>query len=187
MIRLIALCLACILAATAATAQVVNGDFSAGPTGWTPAASGSAGVQFTAFGWPADSVNLRRVWTLMGDLTGTASVTQTFECNGEGEGGTCDIRLDRLINTNGPVVTFIINIDGDLAHSFTHGPLHRSDWTPVTVQVGCGLHTLVIGATATVAANEDDWNVNVDNVVAVCEGSVANEVRTFGALKAIYR
>lgn len=180
-------CALLLLLSFTATAQVVNGDFSAGPTGWTPAASGSAGAQFTAFGWPANSVNLCRVCTLTGDLTGIASVTQTFECNGEGEGGTCDIRLDRLINTNGPAVTFIINIDGDLAHSFTHGPLHRSNWTPVAVQVGCGLHTLVIGATATVAANEDDWNVNVDNVVAVCEGSVAYEARTFGALKAIYR
>lgn len=186
MTRFIALSLVCILSA-AATAEVVNGDFSAGSTEWTPATSGSAGVQFTAFGWPTDSVNLRRIWIITNEPTGTASVSQTFECNGEGDGGTCDIRLDRLINTNGPVVTFRVIVDGELAHSFAHGPLHRSDWTPVTVQVGCGLHTLVIAATATVAANEDDWNVNVDNVVAVCEGSVAIEGAAFGALKATYR
>lgn len=187
MIKTLAAALLVFLLPVAASAQVVNGDFSAGSTGWSTASSGSAAVQFTSFGWPADSVNLRRIHTLTGDLTGTASVSQIFECTAEGEGGVCDIRLDRLINTNGPVVTFRVIVDGELVHSFAHGPLHRNDWTPVTVQVGCGLHTLVIAATATVSTSEDDWNVNVDNVVGVCEGSVANEGRTFGSLKAIYR
>lgn len=187
MARLATLALLGLLLAATASAQIVNGDFSAGVTGWTPATSGTAGIQFTAFGLPDFSVNLRRVLTITGGPTGTASISQTFECTAEGEGGTCEIQLDRLINTNGPPVTFIVNVDGDLAHSFTHGPLNRNDWAHVSVQVGCGVHTLVIAATATVAEDQDDWNVNVDNVVAACVGSVANEARAFGALKATYR
>ena len=175
------------LLATNAAAQVTNGDFAAGPTGWTPGASGSAAVQFTAFGLPDFSANLRRVVTITGGPLGTASISQDFECTGEGEHGTCDIRLDRLINTNGPVVTFRVWVDGIIMHEFAHGPLNRNDWVPVTVQVGCGMHTLVIAASATVASDSDDWNVNVDNVSGVCEGSVATQGATFGALKATYR
>lgn len=185
--RILAPVLLGLLLATTAGAQVTNGDFTAGLTGWTPSSTGPAAVQFAAFGWPADSANLRRIWTITGPTTGTASISQEFSCDGGGEGGHCDIRLDRYINTNGPVVTFRVWVDGVIVHEFAHGPLNRSDWVPVAVQVGCGEHTLDIAATATVTSSTDDWNVNLDNVVGVCEGSVATEDAAFGALKATYR
>lgn len=168
-----------------AAAQLVNGDFSAGLSGWTIASSGSGLVLGNSYGNPGPSVMLSGE----GNDTnvGTASIAQTFLCGDGGVTGSCAIAFDYMCEASlSSVVHFTVELDNIVVFTVDHD-VTMAAFTPVAFSAPCGEHTLKFTASNAVAGIFNHWYIGLDNITASCQAAVADEARSWSAVKATYR
>jgi hypothetical protein len=164
---------------TAASAQIVNGDFQGGYAGWS--ATGCAAV--TGSGGNPGACGVVQYLN-----TGTSCVgalSQTFNCGSAG--GTCQVtfdwRLDLLAGFGTAV--FGLTADGGATWLFSAGAA-SGGWQQATVTLPCGPQTITFtqyDGTRTL----QDWEFRVDNVTAECVDPVSSERGTWSRIKAQYR
>jgi hypothetical protein len=165
--------------ATAASGQVVNGDFQGGYAGWS--ATGCAAV--TGGGGNPGACGV--VQYLNTGTSCTGSLSQTFNCGAVG--GSCQItfdwRLDQLAGFGTAI--FGMTADGGATWPFSVSGA-SAGWQQATVTLPCGPQTITFtqyDGTRTL----QDWEFRIDNVAAVCVDPVASEPGTWSRVKALYR
>lgn len=168
--------------APAASAQLVNGDFENGATGWITT-GGACGSVSPSGGNPGGQ-GVVQFLGLSSGCEGTLS--QTFNC-GAANGGDCvvsfDWRLEFLGGTGAAV--FGVTADGGASWLLTFSSAGLG-WQRASVVLPCGPQTLTFGVAAATRTPQD-WEFRVDNVTAECLDPVSVENRAWGTLKARYR
>ncbi|MBK6897784.1 MAG: hypothetical protein IPH09_00435 [bacterium] len=179
--------LALALLAGTAAAQVTNGTFDSGLTGWATAATLNGSVAWDTFGFPANAARLGATNPPLGLPTGSASIAQSFGCGGSFDEGSCVVSLDYAVASSfGAVIRVEVKLDNNVVWSSDHS----SNWSgviPVSFTAPCGLHNLEVSATYQSGGFHDGWRCWVDNVTAECVPTVAAETEAWGAVKAGYR
>lgn len=163
-------------------AQIINGDFEAGGTGWTPIQPPNWTVSFPPAG--GNPNGYARIQSPFGNSQGLGCVTQAFEC-GKDPAASCVITIDyqHASIDAGPLTGRVkIFIDQVLVH--TSPPSNNQPWTTVTVTAHCGRHELAL--CLEVDAGNNGWFACFDNVRASCEAPTPIEEGTWGAIKSIY-
>lgn len=175
-----------LLAGTAA-AQVANGTFDSGLTGWAASATVNGSVAWDTFGLPANSARLAATNPPLGLPVGSATITQSFGCGGSFDTGSCVVSLDYLVSSSfNAVVRVEVKLDGNEMWSSDHST-SWGDVVPVSFAAPCGLHHLEVTATYQSGGFHAGWACWVDNVRAECVPTVAGETAAWGAIKAGYR
>ena len=164
-------------------AQIVNGDFEAGGTGWTvsvpPGWTGSfppAGGNPNGFG---------QIMSPFGNSGGEGCLRQQFLCGEGAPASFCRITLDYLLHNvdasslSGRVVVMIDNVQ-----KFVSPPADDIGWTSISFSVPCGTHEIEL--CLQVDAGNNGWRAGFDNVKAFCETNVGVDNRTWGGVKALY-
>lgn len=168
-------------AATAASAQVYNGDFASSIVGWTVGGVGVPVSWHPTVGNPGGSAYF------YGAYGGNGSIEQMFQCGGGHGDGNCDISLEyRYYLSSGAAVQVAVsvdNIDLFVMNHTTESPL----WNPLTLTVPCGLHTIKFTTNTITLGTFGQWSVFLDNVQGLCTAVVPEETQDWGTLKAIYR
>lgn len=165
-----------------ATAQILNGTFDNGLTGWTVTTTGGGSATVFTNGNPAPGA---RLWNGFGHA-GSATLTQTFNCGG-GSDGSCSLSLDYATDTlYGSNMVVTVTLDNVVMYSANHNG-GVTAYTPVQFSVPCGQHTLAISAASTSTSLFSNWMMFVDNVTASCVPPVSTEGSTWSSLKATYR
>lgn len=168
--------------AVPATAQILNGTFDNGLTGWTVTTTGSGSATIFTNGNPAPGA---RLWNGFGQA-GSATLTQTFNCGG-GSDGSCSVSLDYATDTlYGSHMVVTVTLDNVVMYIANHNG-GVTAYTPVQFSVPCGQHTLAISASSTSTSLFSNWMTYVDNVTASCVPAVSTEGSTWSSLKATYR
>jgi hypothetical protein len=163
-----------------ATAQILNGTFDNGLTGWTVTTTGGCSATVSTNGNPAPGA---RLWN---NDAGSATLTQTFNCGG-GSDGSCSLSLDYATDTLvGSKMVVTVTLDNVVMYSANHNG-GVTAYTPVQFSVPCGQHTLGISAASTSTSPFSVWMMFVDNVTASCVPPVSTEGSTWSSLKATYR
>jgi len=158
------------------SATIVNGDFSAGFTGWSTDGfvSADSSAYLTA-GGSYNAVDLLGTTYLdlgvYGDVWGGSAIAQTFDLGSAGS-----VAFDFLFTANDefPYNDFaVVSIDGNLtklSDVATVGDYGISGWQHVSINFGAGSHTVGFGV-FNVKDNESDLSstLEVDNVQAVPE------------------
>lgn len=175
------------LLAGAASAQVTNGTFDSGLTGWAASATVNGSVAWDTFGLPANSARLGASNPPLGLPVGSATITQSFGCGGSFDDGSCVVSLDYVVASSfGAVIRIEVKLDGNQVWSSDHS----SNWSgviPVSFTAPCGLHNLEVSATYQSGGFHDGWRSWVDNVTAECVPTVATDAAAWGTLKTMYR
>lgn len=177
---------ACIvlLGAASARADITNGDFSAGGASWTTTVPARWTVEFlSSGGHPGGFAHLQSPF---GQSGGTACVSQRFVCGQKEPGSVCTITLEythRSIDSSPLAGRVKVMIDGTLV--FTSAPSDFQDWTPLSLEVPCGEHT--IDLCLEVAQGNNGWEAGFDNVASDCFGATPTEPARWGTVKALYR
>lgn len=169
--------------AAPATAQIINGTFDAGLTGWTATTTGDGGATVFSNGNPAPGA---RLWN-WGNASGSATLTQTFECGGGAE-GLCFLSLEYATDVTGGVTNMAVTVKLD--NVVMYSAIHNSTvatYSPVLFSAPCGQHTLEISAGSTATQPWANWMMIVDNVTASCVPPVSTEGSTWSGVKATYR
>lgn len=167
-----------------AAAQITNGDFSNGMTGWTTASSPPVTVyQYLAFGLPTPSALFSAP---ISSPLGFASTSQTFQCGSGAEAGTCVIAFDYYVDVSSATVKIEAIVDGTTEYTLTRNT-DTGGWVHAVVNVECGERALTVKVTCTSAGPFANWQVYVDNVTGACEVPVPTEASTWGKIKALYR
>ena len=188
MIRsLLSLCILLLLVSPA-TAQIVNGDFEAGGTGWTvvlapPGGGGPWTISFPAAG--GNPNGYANIHSPFGDSGGESCITQDFQCGEAGTVGVCDISLDYRHMTwdSSPLAGRVnIYIDGVLVH--TSPPVDDQGWTGFSFVTECGPHRIEL--CLEVDPGNNGWEACFDNVLAECDDNVPVQDGSWGAVKALY-
>jgi len=132
--------LAIVLAAPA-SAQILNGDFSAGGSDWNVVQPPNWTVSFPAAGGNPDAYG--RIQSPFGNSGGTGSIFQTFLCGDQAIPGHCvitlDYRLDQLDASAGSARVLIL-VDGWALYASGPGP--TAGWPNIPDQVPYGVHVL---------------------------------------------
>jgi hypothetical protein len=176
------LTLALALLPVAATAQVVNGDFEAGGTGWSTSIPAQWSITFPPAGGNPDGHAL--IQSPFGNSGGEGCIAQTFLCGTDPQ-GPCIITLDyrhRSIDASPLTGRVRIFIDDTLVH--TSPPSNLQDWTTVTFTAPCGEHTIRL--CLQVDAGNNGWQAAFDNVRAICDIPIGAERTTWGLIKRLY-
>jgi hypothetical protein len=174
--------------ASSAGAQVVNGDFEAGGTGWSvdrPATwvpgDGST-IEFDAAGGnPNGFAYMHSPWGASGGL---GRILQTFIC-GTDPSGECLITVDyrhRSVDASPLTGRVKIFVDGVLKH--TSPPSNDQPWTTVTISAACGPHVLAL--CLEVDPGNNGWEAGFDNVTAHCDVQVDVAPSTWSTVKHLY-
>jgi len=181
--------IACLLVALPSVgfAQVTNGDFEAGGTGWTPDVPATwavppAGITFLAAG--GNPNGFAHIQSPFGDSGGTGCIEQTFVC-GTDQTAHCVITLDymhRSIDASAFTGRVKVIVDGNV--EFTSAPSNDQPWTTVTVVVPCGTHRLQL--CLEVDPGNNGWEAGFDNVRAVCDIPVGATEPTWGAVTKLF-
>lgn len=168
-------------AATAATAQIVNGDFSTGIGGWTPLSTGPT------VGWHPSAGNPGGTAYFYHNGGGNAELSQTFSCGSAHGNGNCNITLDYHISVNGGAqIQVSVEVDGIAGFTAVHAAEDPA-WHTVPLTVPCGDHTLTFKVHTIALPFLARWDVFLDNVAGECVAVVGDDVQDWGALKAQYR
>jgi len=173
-----------LLFVSTASAQITNGSFDAGLTGWAPVVAGYGVISADGFGNPVNSVLFTTNNPSPNPPEGACTIYQQFEC-GPGPGA-CLIKVDYIVFVNnGATIAFDVVIDGNTNVSYysTSTP----GWVTFTTQVPCGSHLIAIAANFDSGPAFSTWSVYVDNVTASCEPVVRTEQSMWGRVKALYR
>ena len=180
---LVAASLLTLAMAAPAGAQIMNGDFEAGPADWTvllPPPGWSTG--FPAAG--GNPNGYARIQSPFGNSGGNAHINQTFLCGDPGIPGNCIITLDyRLDQIDASDFTgrIWVQIDGVIQYTSPPGP--SAGWVNVTVTVPCGQHVITLNLD--VDAGNNGWAACFDNVQARCEPIVPTAPSTWGRIKSL--
>lgn len=173
--------------AAASPAQIVNGDFSDGLTGWLvenpqPSKPSPAhGWQFHAFDGHANLI-----------VSGTETpaeeghLSQVFPCGEETEGCECRVRFEyRLIHQSGdPTLAVIyVYIDRSLVFETRELAAGLEDWRDREVTVPCG--TREIALCLFVDTGLSGWTCSFDNVSAETS-TVGVEPAGWGRIKRLF-
>lgn len=171
-----------LLAAGSAAAQVINGDFEAGATGWVSTVPSGCPVVDPTGGNPGGCGILPYYTT---SATCDGSLSQTFNCGAPG--GNCEISFDYRVDFLGGIgaVVFGLTFDGGNTWPFNANGA-TAGWQSASVTVPCGPVTMSFGV-VTATRTIQDWEFRVDNVTASCVDPVAAETQAWGGLKATYR
>ncbi len=175
------------LLASAATAQVTNGSFTGGLTGWATTTTGYGTVVADGFGSPANSARISANPPMFAWPAGTGSVSQSFGCGSSFENGYCMIALDYYFLRNGEATAlFAVKIDGNEVYSNVH-TANENGFIPLSFTAPCGLHTIEVTGSYLSGASLTNWGFWVDNVTAECVPVVPEEEASWGSIKAGYR
>lgn len=169
--------------ATPATAQISNGTFDNGLTDWTATTTGGGDVSVSSTnGNPGPGI-----WLWNGfDHAGSATLTQTFNCGGNGD-GVCFLSLEYATDvTGGTNMAVTVKLDNVVVYSANHNGTVQT-FMPVLFSAPCGPHTIEISAASTNTSLFSHWMMIVDNVTASCVPPVATDGSTWSSLKATYR
>lgn len=183
--RILALALVTLaVTAVSAPAQIVNGSFSGGPSGWL---SGSNDEVSTAIdvgvGNSAPSARITGSGTIFGEPSGSGEWVQSFLC-GEAGGSPCLISWQyRWAFSAGVQVRIEVLID-NVTEFFTFVSGTNTQWLDGAVSVPCGPHQIKLRATYVDGDANDDWDVYFDNVFAECDAPVSTDEQSWGTLKA---
>jgi len=181
----LSLAIACILALAGtapAAAQILNGTFDNGLTDWTVTTTGGSAATVFTNGNPAPGA---RLWDGF-DNAGSATLTQTFNCGGTGD-GLCFLSLEYATDTVfGSYMAVTVTLDNVVMYSANHNGGFTA-YTPVEFSVPCGQHTVGISAASTRTSIFSSWTMYVDNVTASCLPPVSTDGSTWSSLKATYR
>lgn len=179
--RILLILLSVLLAAGTASAQILNGDFEAGATGWVSTVPPGCPVVDPTGGNPGGCGVLPYYAT-----TGCGgSLSQTFNCGAPG--GNCEISFDYRVDFLGGIGTVVFGLTFDGGNTWPFQAIGAvGSWQSASVTVPCGTVTMTFGviyATPTL----QQWEFRVDNVTASCVDPVATETQAWGGLKATYR
>jgi hypothetical protein len=175
--------LSVILMAETASADVINGSFDDGATGWSTSADPSdlLAVTFPTIGGDPGSYAL-----LSGNGGGTARLSQSFLCGDPGGGTECTItfqyKLFDLLLSEPGTARIAVTIDGFQTVLVDHS---QPNWTTATFVAPCGQHTLEI--VLVIDPGDNSWGASIDNVHAACAGTVDDQARSWGGVKGMYR
>jgi hypothetical protein len=172
---------ALLLCAAVAQADVLNGDFESGGTGWQVAVPTNWQTAFPAAG--GNPGGYGAIQSPFGGAGGTGCIMQTFVCGNVGEEGTCTITLDYSllqIDASDFSGRIVIRIDGV---AYTFAP-NDSGWHSATFTVPCGVHVLEL--CLQVDPQNNGWRACFDNVEASCDGIVPSESTNWSTIKALY-
>ena len=176
----IALLLALVFPAVAG-AQIVNGDFENGGSGWTGGTFPSTGGNPNGYG--------RSESPASGNNGGDYTIEQTFTCGSVGDNGSCHITLDYKLDFLGGTPGFgVVKIIVDRVTMYTSPAGDHIPWTPVAFDVPCGTHRIALDLSITNNTSNHHWVAAFDNVVATSNcGSTATRGGTWGNVKILYR
>jgi hypothetical protein len=170
-----------------ASAQITNGSFDAGLTGWAPSVNGFGQISPHSFGNPINSALITTTNSIFVAPVGSGTLTQQFGCGSSFDPGVCVVSLDYIVFMFGnPTITFEVVIDGNSVYQLNHST-PTIGWLNVTAQVPCGLHNIAIAASFQAGTDFNTWSVHIDNVTATCQSIVPTEPSTWGRVKALYR
>lgn len=165
-----------------ATAQIINGTFDNALANWTVTTTGGGGATVFGNGNPAPGA---RLWNGFSN-PGSATITQTFNCGGDGD-GVCFVSLEYATDVLwGANMTVTVTLDNVVMYSAVHNSLVQA-YLPVQFSVPCGQHTLGISAGSSSTSLFTQWMAIVDNVTASCVPPVSTEGSSWSGLKATYR
>jgi len=168
--------------AAPASAEIMNGDFSAGASDWNVGQPPNWTVSFPAAGGNPDGYG--RIDSPFGNSAGTGSIFQTFQCGDPGIPGNCLITLDyRLDQIDASDLTGRVQILVDGVAEYTSPPGPSAGWVSVTITVPCGNHVLSLNLD--VAAGNNGWAACFDNVNSRCEPIVPTAPSTWGRIKSL--
>jgi len=169
--------------AAPASAQIMNGDFEAGPSDWNPSLPPPGWtVSFLPAGGNPDAY--ARIQSPFSNAAGAVGIFQTFLCGDPGIPGNCLITLDYYldqIDAGDFTGRVHVRIDGLVVYTSPPGP--TAGWLNVTVTVPCGQH--VIGLELEVDPGNNGWAACFDNVTARCEPIVPTRSTTWGRIKSL--
>jgi hypothetical protein len=170
------------LLASPAAAQILNGDFEAGATGWVSTVAPGCPVVDPTGGNPG-GCGVLPFYSLSADCQG--GLSQTFDCGSPG--GDCEISFDYRVDFLGGsgAVVFGLTFDAGATWPFSVSGA-TTGWQSASVTVPCGTVAMTFGVVAATRTLQD-WEFRVDNVTASCVDPVAAETRAWGGLKATYR
>ncbi len=171
-----------LLCAAPASAQILNGDFTISIAPWSTSTTGPTVTHHPSAGNPGGAAYF--FYNFGG---GGASLSQAFTCGTAHGDGACDVSLDyRYYLSGGAAVQVMVALDNLIVYGMTHS-VESSQWITLPLAVSCGPHTIEIFANTISLGTFGSWSVFVDNVTAECTSTVAEETRTWGAIKGIYR
>lgn len=169
------------LMATAASSQVVNGDFATGIAGWTPSSTGPT------VSWHPSAGNPGGTAYFYYNGGGDAALSQAFSCGSAHGDGNCNLTLDyQIFVISGAQIQVVIEIDGIVGHSVIYSAEDPS-WHTVPLTVPCGDHTVTFKVNTIALPFLARWDVFLDNVAGECVAVVGDEATAWGAFKARYR
>ncbi len=175
--------LSLILLGGPAAADVANGDFEIGGTGWTTTVPPDWEISFPPDGGNPDgnASIISRFW----DSEGMGCVSQDFLCGQEDDQGTCTITFDAIMNwldSNPFAGRLKVYVNGSLL--WTAPDVNEMPWVTVQVVGECGLVTLDL--CLEVDDGNNMWQGRYDNVTAECDAVPAESIH-WGMLKSRYR
>jgi len=181
MLMIITVAAVALLAGNAA-ADVINGDFEDGGTGWTVVDPGEWSGFFPPAGGNPDGYATMR--SPSEDSAGIGCFWQTFMCGEFADDTECTITFDFRLEDFGadPGTGRILLVFDGVTTVLTDVP---TDWQSYTLTVPCGEHTIEF--CLEVDEGSHFWVASFDNVVAICSDEVAAEQHSWGAMKGLFR
>ena len=172
--------------ASVAGAQIANGDFENGGTGWRTAGTGATYTFPTTGGNPTGYARIES--PASGLSGGDFTIDQNFDCGVAGGKTTCrmsvDYKLDFISGTPG---FGVVKILVDRILKFQSPASDHIPWTAVTFEAPCGAHNITLDLAITNNTSTHNWVACFDNATSMCEATTAVSMSSWGRLKLIYR
>jgi hypothetical protein len=165
------------------SAQITNGDFEDGPSGWSTVTSGPEFAVDITDANCGDGIQAQ-FYSDFDNPGGRACIAQDFTCGVEGADTVCTITLDyrfNLLSGSAGSARLLVSIDGEQLLSVSP----TGEWTQAAVDVACGQHTIEI--CMDVVPSDNAWTACVDDVNALCTGVVSTDVQGWGTVKGLFR
>jgi hypothetical protein len=177
--------LVCVLFAASVTAQITNGDFTSGLTGWTTSTSGLVTVGAHSIGNPSFGAHIGAESNAPQFPEGSGSISQSFFCGSSLQSGPCVVSFQYLFAPYFCTAQLQVFVDGNEMYSAVHSSAYN--WATHNFSVGCGAHTIEFRASYVSGFASTDWRFYFDNVAATCDSPLPVEESTWGRIKALYR
>ncbi len=173
-----------LVASSIAGAQITNGNFENGSTGWNFNPNGGGSITFPSSG--GNPGGYARIESPATNSTGSYTIDQEFNCGNPGGITTChvsvDYRLDLIAGTSGASRLKIIV---DRVTKYTAPVADHIPWTTASFEVPCGHHNITLDLEIT--GGNSDWVACFDNVGATCDIPTPGRLSTWGRMKSLYR